>query len=196
MAKKQRVQFTLRPAASVSETEIKQILRAADDLIASGGRNLLAKMLKGSKEKKALELELDKNPSYGCFQSLSLDEVMEKIDWMIKHRYLEIEYDGRLPLLVFTEEGWNIEREELAHELLHEWDTWIDNRVEVLSMDYLKDRNRGMILLFLRKIEDTRNPKYIPLLEKWEQIDYKKVRQEIWRVISQLQSYIDSGPSS
>ena len=196
MAKKQRVQFTLRPAASVSETEIKQILRAADDLIASGGRNLLAKMLKGSKEKKALELELDKNPSYGCFQSLSLDEVMEKIDWMIKHRYLEIEYDGRLPLLVFTEEGWNIEREELAHELLHEWDTWIDNRVEVLSMDYLKDRNRGMILLFLRKIEDTRNPKYIPLLGKWEQIDYKKVRQEIRRVISQLQSYIDSGPSS
>ncbi|QSO51798.1 RQC domain protein [Alicyclobacillus curvatus] len=196
MAKKQRVQFTLRPAASVSETEIKQILRAADDLIASGGRNLLAKMLKGSKEKKALELELDKSPSYGCFQSLSLDEVMEKIDWMIKHRYLEIEYDGRLPLLVFTEEGWNIEREELAHELLHEWDTWIDNRVEVLSMDYLKDRNRGMILLFLRKIEDTRNPKYIPLLEKWEQIDYKKVRQEIRRVVSQLQSYIDSGPSS
>ncbi|RIV20241.1 hypothetical protein D2Q93_11730 [Alicyclobacillaceae bacterium I2511] len=72
-----------------------------------------------------LELELYKNPSYGCFQSLSLDEVMGKIDWMIKHSYLDIEYSGRLPLLVFTDRGWDIEREQRAEEFLHEWDAWI-----------------------------------------------------------------------
>jgi hypothetical protein len=35
----------------LSETEIRVILRAADDIIASGGRTLLAKILKGSREK-------------------------------------------------------------------------------------------------------------------------------------------------
>lgn len=191
--KHRRVDFTLRPASTVSESEIKQILRGADDLIASAGRSMLAKILKGSKEKKLLELGLDKNPSYGCFRTLSLDEVMGKIDWMIDNRYLDIEYSGRLPLLVFTDRGWDIEREQRAEEFLREWDTWIDNGVDVLSMEYLKDRNRGMILLFLGKIEETGNPKYIPLLEKWEQIDYKKVRQEIRRVISQLQYRASAG---
>lgn len=44
--------------------EIKAILRGADPLIMSGGRNMLAKVLKGSREKRLLELELDKCPSY------------------------------------------------------------------------------------------------------------------------------------
>jgi hypothetical protein len=50
---------------------------------------------------------------------------MGKIDWMIKHSYLDIEYSGRLPLLVFTDRGWDIEREQRAEEFLHEWDAWI-----------------------------------------------------------------------
>lgn len=34
------------------EADIRAILRAADELIATGGRTLLAKILKGSREKK------------------------------------------------------------------------------------------------------------------------------------------------
>jgi len=40
----------------LSEPEIALILRGADELIGSGGRTLLAKVLKGSKEKRLLEL--------------------------------------------------------------------------------------------------------------------------------------------
>lgn len=36
---------------------------------------------------------------------------------MIKKDYLRIEYDYRLPLLVFSEKGWQIEKETFAQEL-------------------------------------------------------------------------------
>jgi hypothetical protein len=45
--------------------EIVAILRGADDLIMSGGRSLLAKVLKGSRAKKVLGLGLDASPVYG-----------------------------------------------------------------------------------------------------------------------------------
>ena len=70
----------LRPDCDVSQADAKQILRGAHDLIASGGRTLLAKVLKGSKEKKVLDLGVDRNPSYGCFRGLPLEEVVGKID--------------------------------------------------------------------------------------------------------------------
>ncbi|MBZ4654847.1 MAG: hypothetical protein JG781_2204 [Peptococcaceae bacterium] len=179
---------------ALSPTEIRVILRAADDIIASGGRTLLAKILKGSKDKKVLELGLDQNPSYGYFNALKIDEIMAKIDWMIHHGFLEIQYSGRLPMIVFTERGWTIEREQYADELLQEWDRWVANGVVPLSMEYLKDRNRGMILLFLEKIKNTGNKQYIPFLKQWEKIDYKKVRQVIRKVIQHLDK--EKGPNS
>ncbi|HEY4760606.1 MAG TPA: RQC domain-containing protein, partial [Thermoguttaceae bacterium] len=65
--------------------DIAAILRAADDLIMSGGRNLLSKLLKGSKEKKIIELGLDKNPLYGFYSDISLEDILAKIDWIIEN---------------------------------------------------------------------------------------------------------------
>ena len=55
--RKERVRYTLDSGdiRRLNDEEIKAILRAADELIATGGRNLLAKILKGSKDKKVLE---------------------------------------------------------------------------------------------------------------------------------------------
>ncbi|HLQ70487.1 MAG TPA: RQC-minor-1 family DNA-binding protein [Bacillota bacterium] len=124
-------------------------------------------------------------PVYGAFQKESLETVKVKIDWMIKHDYLEIEYDYRLPLLVYSKKGWEIERDTYSDELLHE----IKNLKHPERHDfdtYLKDRNRGMILLLLKKIEQTGDPSFIPALEEWKKVDYKKVRNEINRVIQSL----------
>ena len=98
----------------LSEPEIALILRGADELITTGGRTLLAKILKGSKEKRLLELELDKSPAYGALREISLDQVMARIDWLIINLYLRIEYDYRLPILVYTPQGWEIEKETFA----------------------------------------------------------------------------------
>jgi hypothetical protein len=53
-------------------------------------------------------------------------------------------------------------------------------------MVYLKDTNRAMILSLLDKVEATRNPKYVPLLIAWQQVDYRKVRERIQTVIDGL----------
>lgn len=166
--------------------EIVAILRAADDLIMRGGRNLLSKLLKGSKEKKIIELGLDKNPSYNFYSEISLEDILAKIDWTIKNNYLAIEYDFRLPLLVFTEEGWEIEKDTYSTELLKGFDKMIDSGANYFNMNYLKDKNRGLIFLLLDKVEQTNDKKYIPILDAWEKIDYKKVKQKINQVINSI----------
>ena len=65
---KVRVNLDSKDLIEISMKDIKAIIRGADDLIMSGGRNLLAKILKGSKEKKLLELKLNESPVYGYFE--------------------------------------------------------------------------------------------------------------------------------
>ena len=166
--------------------EVAAILRGADDLIMQGGRNLLTKILKGSRAKKVLELGLDKSPVYGYYRHLRLDDVLARVDWVILEGYLAIEYDYRLPLLVYTRRGWEIERETYANELLRGLDEMLETSSGPYIMSYLKDRNREMILLLLDKVEATGDPKYIPLLEAWARIDYKKVRGRIRGIIDRL----------
>jgi hypothetical protein len=183
-----RVRYYLdsRGVKNLPPDEITAILRGADDLIASGGRTLLSKLLKGSKEKKILELELDKNPSYGFFSSVPLLEILAKIDWLIENRYLSIEYDYRLPLLVYAPKGWEIEKDTYSSELLEVLNRMLDSGTGLFNMTFLKDRNRDLIFLLLDKIKATNDKKYIPLLEAWKAIDFKKVQAVIQHVINHL----------
>ena len=181
------VRFRLDPGdvKDLPECEIAAILRGADDLIMQGGRAMLTKVLKGSRNKKVLALGLDQSPVYGYYSSLSQDEVLARIDWAISSGYLGIEREGRLPVLVYTEDGWAIERETYAHELLRGFDRLLAQGPPY-DMGYLKDRNRGLIWRFLDLIEESGNPGYIPLLEAWAEIDYQKVRKRINAVIRSL----------
>lgn len=170
----------------LTEIEIRTILRAADEIIGMGGRTLLTKILRGSREKKVLELGLNTCPSYGYFKSEKLEVVKDKIAWMIDYDFLDIEYDGKLPMIVYTERGWEIASDQYADEFLREWDNWLSEGQPVPDMNYLKDRNREMIFLFLDKVQVTGDSKYIPYLEAWKVIDYKKVKARIQQVIDAL----------
>ncbi|WP_310364136.1 RQC-minor-1 family DNA-binding protein [Neobacillus drentensis] len=189
MVKKgKRVEYELNPNGikSIPDNEIKTILRGADDLIMSGGRAMLAKILAGSKDKKVLELELDYSPVYGAFKGISQNEILAKIDWLIVHHYLAIEYNGRLPMLVYTDKGWDIERETYAAELLKKLIDAAENR-RYEFVEILKDRNRGLILLLLEKIADSGNKELIPILDAWQTNEFKKVRTKIQEVIEILE---------
>ena len=189
MSKKvRRVRYRLddKGIDSLPPEEIAAILRGADDLIMSGGRSLLTRILKGSRAKKVLELGLDRSPVYGYYNHLRMDEILARIDWVILEGYLDIEYDYRLPLLIYTERGWAIERETYANELLRGFDDLLATGPRPYDMSYLKDRDRGLIFLLLDKVRATGDPKYIPLLEAWAEIDYKKVRKRIRHVINHL----------
>lgn len=185
--KKQRVRYELDTGdiRCISDEEIKAILRAADELIATGGRSMLAKILKGSKDKKLLEHGLDQCPVYGYYRELTLQEITNRIDWMIKKGFFEIEYSGKLPMLVFSEIGWEIERETYAEELLQKLVKLLDGK-DYSFVQELKDRNRGMILLLIEKIKLTGNARFLPLLKVWKEIEYKKVQVEIQSVIDYL----------
>jgi len=166
--------------------EIKKIIRGADSIVGEGGRNLLAKILKGSREKRVLELHLDKVPVYGCFKDLTIKQITEKIDWVILNGYLRIEYDYRLPLLYHTARGWEIAKEIRINEIIGQFDEMLESGVDYYNMRFLKDRNREMIFELLEKIKESKKREYIPLLEAWEKIDYKKVRNRIRSVIEEL----------
>jgi len=183
-----RVPYTLDPKgiSTLPIEELTAILRGADDLIMSGGRNLLAKILKGSRQKKLLELKLDQSPVYGYYQDLSLEDVLARIDWVIVNGYLDIKYDYRLPLLDIPE-GWEIEKDTYSTELLRRFDDVLKETYTKIDMNFLKDMNRQIILLLLDKIQATEDVKYIPLLKAWQEIDYKKVRKRIAQVIFSIE---------
>jgi hypothetical protein len=188
--KVQRVHYVLDPkdVKELPLEELKAILRGADELIGSGGRSLLVKILKGSHAQDVLQHHLDQCPVHGYFHHLSAEEILARIDRAILDGYLKVVYDYRLPVLVFTDAGWEIEKETFANELLAGFDELLTTMQPPYDMSYLKDRNRSLIWCLLDKIESSGNPKYLPLLEAWEQIDYKKVKLRIERVMREIKA--------
>jgi superfamily II DNA helicase RecQ len=180
------VSFSLdsRTVEELPAKEIRMILRAADDIVLIGDRRLLAKVLKGSKDRRVLEMQLDKSPIYGCFKELSLEEISAKINWLIKNFYLEIQYSYGQPLLAYTDQGWEIERDTYSDELLKKM-TAVLGTGNFKIINELKNRNRALTLLLLDKVKDTKDKRFIPLLEMWEDNDHQTA-PDIRKVIQEL----------
>jgi len=190
MSRKSRrapIHLDAKGLADLPVTDLHAVLRGADDLIARGGRTLLKRILRGSRNKDVLARGLDSSPVYGHFKNLSDEDALARIDWTILNGYLRIEHLNRLPVLVYTQKGWEIERENYADELLAGFDNLIQEGPP-FDMEYLKDRDRQMILRLLDKIETTGDARYVPLLAAWKKIDYKKVQVRIREVIRRLEN--------
>lgn len=174
------------PVDQLPKEEIRTILRGADDLIMSGGRTLLARILKGSREKKILELELDHSPAYGAFRDLTIEDITARIDWLIVNDYLGIEYDYRLPLLIYRPRGWAIERETYANELMERINMWLASPATTPDIGWLNNKNREVLFLLLDRIEASKNPRYLPVLEAWSSDTSRKLAGRIHAVIGAL----------
>ena len=168
--------------------EIRSILRGADDLIMNGGRTLLARILKGSREKKILELELDHSPAYGSFHDLTIEDITARIDWLIVNDYLGIAYDYRLPLLIYRPRGWAIERETYANELMEYINKWLASPASIPDLGWLNNKNREVLFLLLDRIEASQNPKYLPVLKVWASDTSRKLARRIHSVMRVLRS--------
>ena len=48
---------------------------------------MLAKILKGSRDKKLLDMKLNENPAYGYYHYLTLAEITSRIDAMINVKH-------------------------------------------------------------------------------------------------------------
>jgi len=180
------VSLDTKGVTHLSSPEIAIILRGADELIMRGGRSLLSKVLKGSREKKLQDLSLDQSPAFGALRALSLEEILARIDWLIINHYLAIEYDYRLPLLVYTPRGWEIEKNTYAAELQGKLDHLIVSGKPASDLKWLIDSHREVIMQLLNRIEASGDRKYIPLLESWSQSAVKKIRGRIRSVVEHL----------
>ena len=163
------------------QEDIRMILRGADELISTGGRSMLAKILKGSKDKKIFEHKLNECPAYGYYQDMKLDDIAKCIDWMIKKDYLRIEYDYRLPLLVFSEKGWQIERETFAQELYQRICLDVEEKKARVIFE-MKEVNRQVVMRVLDKIEKDGTKEFLSYLEAWKMLEVKKVAARIIEV--------------
>lgn len=167
------------------QEDIWMILRGADELISTGGRSMLAKILKGSKDKKIFEYKLNECPAYGYYQDMKLDDISKCIDWMIKKDYLRIEYDYRLPLLVFSEKGWQIEKETFAQEIYQRMCLDVkENKARVIFE--MKEVNRQVVMRVLDKIEKDGTEEFLPYLEAWKMLEVKKVAVRIAEVENKI----------
>lgn len=171
------------------QEDIRMILRGADELISTGGRSILAKILKGSKDKKIFEYKLNECPAYGYYQDMKLDDISKCIDWMIKEDYLRIEYDYRLPLLVFSEKGWQIEKETFAQELYQRMCLDVEEKKARVLFE-MKEVNRQVVMCVLDKIEKDGTKEFLPYLEAWKMLEVKKVAARIAEVENKISKRI------
>ncbi len=190
MTRKSRIHYELETGeiTSLKPEELRAILRAADELIATGGRGMLVKILKGSKDKKVLEYKLDQCPAYGYYHDLTMDEISRRVDFAIVKRYLRIEYSGRLPMLVFTDKGWEIECETYTEEWFQRFEETVTSKVLHLDMfEELKRVNRQVVFGLLNRIKERVDKEYISLLKAWQEGEVRKVREKIGGVIKFLE---------
>ena len=171
------------------QEDIRMILRGADELISTGGRSMLAKILKGSKDKRIFEYKLNECPAYGYYQDMKLDDISKCIDWMIKKDYLRIEYDYRLPLLAFSEKGWQIEKETFAQELYRRMCLDVEEKKARVFFE-MKEVNRQVVMCVLDKIEKEGTEEFLPYLEAWKMLEVKKVAARIAEVENKISKRI------
>ena len=170
------------------QEDIRMILRGADEL-ETGGRSMLAKILKGSKDKTIFKYKLNECPAYGYYQDMKLDDISKCIDWMIKEDYLRIEYDYRLPLLVFSEKGWQIEKETFAQELYQRMCLDVEEKKARVIFE-MKEVNRQVVMCVLDKIEKDGTKEFLPYLEAWKMLEVKKVAARIAEVENKISKRI------
>ncbi len=186
--KKARVKVFLNKDSEIqrpSDKDIEFILRAADEIIGMAGRSMLAKILKGSKDKRVLEHNLQSCPSYGYYRSKTIPQITDIIDWMILNKYLRIIYNGRLPMIAFTELGWELYKPIYAYELI---DMMVSKNIFIFAqlINQMKDVNREVVMLLLDIIVENNLTGTIKFLVKWEQNAYKKVAKMINYTLKQL----------
>jgi hypothetical protein len=108
-----------RPARAAAEQEIdpagklaptrqerEWILRGASEIAAKGGRSQLALLLKGSKDKKLLKHGLNRSEAYGKLSILTIEEIENRIDYLIRQDQLRVGFFGDLPLIIMTDGAW------------------------------------------------------------------------------------------
>ena len=162
----------------VSSGELAIILHGADSVVHRGGRSQLVKLLKGSRDKRVLELGLDADGSYGALSHLTLDEIARRVDWAIEKGYLDYYYEWRQPLLMFTERGWELERPVAIESLFEQFCRDVDES-EMHMVERMAGIKNDVQLDVVELIAQRCDERCLEHLESWSGKATKRIRKKL-----------------
>lgn len=163
---------------NVSDEELTIILHGASSVIHLGGRSQLVKLLKGSRDKRILELGLDADESYGALSQLTLNEIAQRVDWTIEEGYLDYYYEWRQPLLMFTERGWELERPAVIESEFRQFCRDVEEG-EMRMAERMTDIKYDFQLDVIELIGQRCDERCLPHLEAWSDKTVKRIRKKI-----------------
>ena len=162
----------------MSSEDLAIILHGADSVVHRGGRSQLVKLLKGSRDKKILELGLDTDESYGALSHFTLDGIARRVDWTIEKGYLDYYYEWRQPLLMFTDQGWELERPVAIEGMFRQFCRDVDEgemRMAGRMADIKNDIQLDVIELIAQRCDE----RCLGHLEAWSGKTTKRIRKKI-----------------
>ena len=112
--------------------------------------------------------------------------MLARIDWLILNGYLRIDYDYRLPILVYTGRGWEIERATYTAEQLARLDAQLAAGELDQGVEWLNDMNPEVMHCILDTIAAAADSNYVPALRIWSGSASRKVRGHIRVVLRDL----------
>jgi hypothetical protein len=175
------------PAENVPLTveEHESILRGAWQVEAKGGRSQLSLLLKGSKDKSVLKHRLDQSPVYGKLSYLTIEEIENRIDQLIRSGELRTEFFGDFPLIVLTDQSW-LRIQPWAHEYECHLAASADARTLNEILNDWRNRRRDEQHQLLEAITLTERESARRVLQAWHALSGKEMRSRIESTLSTL----------
>ena len=173
------------PAENVPLTveEHECILHGAWQVQAKGGRSQLSLLLKGSKNKAVLKHRLDQSPVYGKLSYLTIEEIENRIDQLIRRGELRTEFFGDLPLILLTDQSW-LRIQPWAHAYESQLAASADARRLTEILDNWHNRRRDEQLQLLDAIASTERESARRALQAWHGLAGKEMRSKIESILS------------
>jgi len=165
--------------------EHKCILRGAWQVAAKGGRSQLSLLLKGSKNKSVLKHGLNQSPIYGKLSYLTIEEIENRIDQLIRKGELRTEFFGDLPLILLTDQAWFHIR-PWAHEYECHLAASADARRLTEILNNWRNRRREEQHQLLEAMALTERESARRVLQAWHGLAGKEMRSKIETTLSTL----------
>ena len=161
------------------------ILRGAWQVAAKGGRSQLSLLLKGSKNKSVLKHGLDQSPVYGKLSYLTIEEIENRIDQLIRKGELRTEFFGDLPLILLTDQSW-LHIQPWAHEYECHLAASTDARKLTEILKNWRNRRREEQHQLLEAMASTERESAKRVLQAWHGLAGKEMRSRIETTLSRL----------
>ena len=175
----------------VGDDERRLILEVADELVYEAGRTTLALALRGSKSKKLARFAVHNLPGYGRYRGMPEDEVLARIDQLVRDGILAIQPSPEgFPLLAYTPQGLELSENLTAQRWLAQMRAHLPDDPPFhppFAYDLMPNRNTRTLYRVIDAILAEADAAWLPMLRYWSSGEVKKVRAKLAPLIQPLE---------